>query len=165
MPLVTPRPETHLGAERPPDAGRRRFLDWLLGGALAGLAASVLYPVLRYISPPLLPEATTNQVEVGPVNDPELVGKGFKIVRFGAEPVIVLRTAEGELRAFSATCTHLDCIVEFQRDRQRIFCNCHNGEYNLRGHNVGGPPPRPLAAFKVDRVASVAGEIVVVSRT
>jgi Rieske Fe-S protein len=159
--------ERREGAAGPPPGGssRRRFLDWLLGGSLTGLLGSVLYPVLRFVSPPRLPEATTNQVEVGPINDPELLEKGFKIARFGAEPVIVVRTADGDLRAFSATCTHLDCIVEFQRDRQRIWCNCHNGEYNLRGHNVGGPPPRPLAAFKVDRVAGAGGEIVVVSRS
>ena len=57
-----------------------------------------------------------------------------------------------------ATCTHLDCIVEFQRDKQRIFCNCHGGEYNLHGQRVAGPPPRPLVAFKVDLVASGPGQ-------
>ena len=146
---------------RPPDApggtSRRRFLDWLLGGSVTGLLASVLYPVLRFVSPPRLPEATTNQVEVGPVNDAELVDKGFKIVRFGAEPVIVVRTADGDLRAFSATCTHLDCIVEFQRDRQRIWCNCHNGEYDLNGRNVAGPPPKPLTPYNV-HVATKTGQ-------
>jgi len=135
------------------DGTRRNFLGWFLGTSVGALAASVLYPIARFVSPPRVPEAATNQVEAGPTNDPELLAKGFKIVRFGAEPVILLRVAEGDYRAFSATCTHLDCIVEYQENQHRIFCNCHNGVYDLHGRNVGGPPPRPLTPFKVHVVA------------
>jgi Rieske Fe-S protein len=95
-------------------------------------------------------EATTNEVEAGPTNDPELLEKGYKIIRFGAEPVILVRVDEGEYRAFAATCTHLDCIVEYDAGPRRIVCNCHGGEYDLTGRNVGGPPPRPLAPYRVD---------------
>ena len=87
------------------------------------------------------PRPRTNQVEAGDTSDARLLEKGFKIVRFGAEPVILLKVAEGEYRAFSATCTHLDCIVGYQKDRSRIFCNCHGGAYDLNGRNVSGPPP------------------------
>jgi Rieske Fe-S protein len=135
-----------------PDPGRRRFLNWLLGTAAGTLLASVIYPILRYVSPPRIPEASTAQVEAGPVNDPELLEKGFKIIRFGAEPVIVVRVADADIRAFSATCTHLECIVGYKKDRERIWCNCHNGQYDLTGRNVAGPPPRPLTSYKVDLV-------------
>jgi Rieske Fe-S protein len=137
-----------------PDPGRRNFLNWFLGTSAGALLASALYPVLRYVSPPRIPEATTNQVEAGRTNDPDLLEKGFKIIRFGVEPVIVIRAADGGLHAFSATCTHLDCIVEYQKDHDRIWCNCHNGEYDLTGRNVAGPPPKPLEVYKVDVVAA-----------
>jgi cytochrome b6-f complex iron-sulfur subunit len=132
---------------------RRRFLNWFLGTTLGALVASVLYPIVRFASPPRIPEATTNQVEAGDVSDPLLLDKGFKIVRFGAEPVILLKVSDVEYRAFSATCTHLDCIVGYQKDRSRIFCNCHGGTYDLNGRNIAGPPPRPLSAYKVNLVA------------
>ncbi len=149
----------------PPDPGRRSFTNWLLAGAAAAFAGAVLYPVLRFISPPRVPEATENQVDAGPVNDPDFTTKGYKIVRFGSEPVIIFRAAEREFRAFTATCTHLACIVEFQPDQQRIFCNCHNGRYDLNGRNVGGPPPRPLTPFKVNLVAKAGSpDSIVVSR-
>ena len=131
---------------------RRRFLNWLLGTSLGALVASVLYPIIRFASPPRIPEATTSQVEAGDVSDPLLLEKGFKIIRFGAEPVILLKVSDVEYRAFSATCTHLDCIVGYQKDRTRIFCNCHGGVYDLNGRNVSGPPPRPLMAFKVNLI-------------
>ena len=116
------------------------------------MVVSFLYPVIRFVSPPVIPEASTSQVEAGDTSDAQLLEKGFKIVRFGAEPVILLKVTEGEYRAFSATCTHLDCIVGYQKDRSRIFCNCHGGVYDLNGRNVSGPPPRPLIAYKVNLI-------------
>jgi cytochrome b6-f complex iron-sulfur subunit len=155
-----------MNSTEPLNEGRRRFLDWFLGTSAGALVAAVLYPVFRFVSPPEIPEATTNQVEAGPTNDPELLEKGYKIVRFGVEPVILVRLSDTDIRAFAGTCTHLDCIVEFQKDEQRIWCNCHNGEYNLSGQRVGGPPPRPLEPFKVDLVYKGANEpqTIVVSR-
>jgi Rieske Fe-S protein len=73
-----------------------------------------------------------------------------KIFKFGSKPGIVVRTDSGELKAFSAVCTHLDCIVQYQPETKQIWCACHNGQYNLNGKNVGGPPPRPLEEFKVN---------------
>jgi Rieske Fe-S protein len=145
-------------AEEYPSMERRRFLNWFLGTSAGAFLVSVFYPVLRYVSPPLIPEASTSEVEVGPVNDPDLVEKGFKIVRFGAEPVIVVKVSETEYRAFSATCTHLDCIVEFRKSKQVMWCNCHNGVYDLTGRNVAGPPPKPLVPYRVHLVAKGPGQ-------
>jgi Rieske Fe-S protein len=92
-------------------------------------------------------------VEAGDTSDPQLMAKGFKIVRFGAEPVILVKASDTEYRAFSATCTHLDCIVGYQKERTRLFCNCHGGAYDLNGRNVSGPPPRPLTVYKVNLLA------------
>lgn len=150
----TPTPAANGGS-------RRKFLNWFLGTSAGALLVAVLYPVLRYVSPPRVPEASINQVEAGSANDAEFLDRGFKIVRFGMEPVIVLKAGETDFRAFSATCTHLDCIVEFQKPKSRIWCNCHNGEYDLTGRNVAGPPPKPLTAFKVDLVGTAPATVVV----
>jgi cytochrome b6-f complex iron-sulfur subunit len=134
------------------DSGRRRIVNWFLGTAVGGLIAAVVYPVIRFVSPPDVAEAATDQVEAGRIDDPEFRDKGFKIIRFGVAPVIVIRVADDDVRAFSATCTHLACIVEYQKDQSRIWCNCHNGEYDLHGKNVGGPPPKPLTPYTVHLV-------------
>jgi Rieske Fe-S protein len=148
------------------ESGRRRLLNWFLGTSVGALCVSLAYPVLRFVSPPSVPETTTAQVEAGSTNDPDLALKGFKILRFGTEPVILIRVSDTDFRAFSATCTHLSCIVEFRRTQQLIWCNCHNGEYDLNGRNVAGPPPRPLTPFAVHLVSGGPGQPdkVVVSR-
>jgi Rieske Fe-S protein len=71
--------------------------------------------------------------------------------------VIVVRVSDTDYRAFAATCTHLDCIVEYRQDKELIWCWCHNGAYDLQGRNVAGPPPRPLQQFAVHLVAKGAG--------
>lgn len=143
---------------------RRRFINWFLGTSFGALLASVVYPIARYVSPPHIAEASTAQVEAGLTSDPELLEKGFKIVRFGAEPVIVVRAAENDIRAFGATCTHLDCIVGYQKPQNRMWCECHGGAYDLTGRNVAGPPPRPLTPYKVNLVAKGDASTIVVSK-
>lgn len=136
---------------------RRRLVNWFLGTSVGALVAAVVYPVARFVSPPRIPEAETNQVEAGFTSDPELLEQGFKIVRFGTEPVILLRVADDDYRAFTATCTHLDCIVDYRKDKRLIWCWCHNGIYDLTGKNIGGPPPRPLTPFEVRLVPQADG--------
>jgi Rieske Fe-S protein len=154
----------------PPSASsrvnRRSFLNRFLGLSVTALFAAVFYPIVRYLSPPRVPEAAGHQVDAGPTNDPALLEKGFKIVRLGAEPVIVVRAAEGDYRAFTATCTHLDCVVEYRNKEQLLWCNCHNGQFDLNGRNVGGPPPRPLTPLKVDLAPQGPGRpsTIIVSR-
>ncbi|HJV90726.1 MAG TPA: Rieske 2Fe-2S domain-containing protein [Holophagaceae bacterium] len=59
---------------------------------------------------------------------------------------ILLRTPEGQLRAFRQTCTHLGCAVRF--DGQRLECPCHMGFFEPdKGFPVQGPPTRPLAGI------------------
>jgi cytochrome b6-f complex iron-sulfur subunit len=135
---------------------RRTIVNWFFGTSFGALILSAVYPIVRFVSPPDIPEAATNEVEAGLTNDPELLEKGFKIVRFGAEPVLLVRLAETDFRAFSATCTHLDCVVGYKKEKNCIWCNCHNGEYDMNGRNVAGPPPKQLAPFKV-QIASKNG--------
>jgi Rieske Fe-S protein len=129
---------------------RRMFLDGFLGASVTALAAAVVYPVLRFLKPPVVPEAATSRVLAGKVA--ELAQEGWKIFPFGSVPGILVQVAPGEYRAFSATCTHLECTVQFDKPSQRIWCACHNGYYDLNGRNVAGPPPHPLTPYTVQVV-------------
>ena len=127
--------------------GRRDLLTWLLGSWLAGVVGSVIYPISRYLVPPDVAEAAPPSVNAGRAAD--IAPNTGKIVPFGTQPVILVRTSAGELRAFSGTCTHLSCTVQYRPDLERIWCACHNGHYDLTGRNVEGPPPRPLDRYDV----------------
>lgn len=132
---------------QPEQQSKRDFLQLLLSGSFVAWLATVLYPVLAYMKPPKQAEVEVTSVKVGKLSD--LPKDSGMIVRFGSKPAILVRTANDELRAFHATCTHLDCTVQYRADMGLIWCACHNGKYDLNGHNVAGPPPRPLDELRV----------------
>lgn len=147
-------------ADGPPalQPGRRRFLDYLLGTTVVATLGAIIYPIIRFMSPPRVIESTENSVVAAKVA--EVPRNSGKIFKFGSKPGILVRTDSGELKAFSAVCTHLECIVQFKSDTKHIWCACHNGQYNLNGQNIGGPPPRPLEEYKVN----TRGDDIVVSK-
>ncbi len=135
---------------------RRDFLGWMTRLAGTTLGAFVLYPVLRFLVPPRIPEAVTRRVAAA--RKDELKPGSFKTFPFGSQPGILIRTSDGRYRAFSAVCTHLACTVQYRAADQVIWCACHNGIYDLEGRNVSGPPPRPLDRYEVHEVG---GDVVV----
>ena len=127
---------------------RRKFLDILLGSSAFATLAAILYPVLKFMVPPEIVEAQQNSVTVG--KSGEIAANSGKIFKFGSKPGIIIKTQAGDLKAFSASCTHLDCIVQYDPNSKLIVCACHNGKYDLTGKNIAGPPPRPLEEFTVN---------------
>ncbi len=137
---------------------RRNFLNFLLGTSLSGVIVSIFYPVIKFLIPPSVAEAPTTNVVAAKVGEvPANTGKIFK---FGSKPCILVNAPDGCLKAFSATCTHLDCIVQYRPDMQNIWCACHNGRYDLNGKNIAGPPPRPLEQLEV----RIRGDEVIASK-
>lgn len=126
---------------------RRQFVKLLLGTGLLTSIGSFLYPILRYLVPPKIPDLGSDAVLAAKVSD--LKSNSAKMFRFGTRPGLLIESGPGEYRAMSATCTHLGCTVQYRPDIKEVWCACHNGIYDLNGHNVSGPPPRPLEQFEV----------------
>jgi Rieske Fe-S protein len=81
---------------------------------------------------------------------------GAVVVTVGGVPVVVAQPTAGEVRAFSATCTHQGCTVA--ADGAQLACPCHGSRYEAAtGAVVTGPAPRPLPEIPV----SVEGDRVV----
>ncbi len=133
---------------QPRRTARRRLVEILLGGGVFASVVSFLYPVLKYLAPPPVPDLGQDEVVAAKVGD--LKPNGSKVFRFGSRPALLLLTLEGEYHAVSAVCTHLGCTVQYRNDLHAVWCACHNGTYGLDGRNVSGPPPRPLEKFQVN---------------
>ncbi len=126
---------------------RRKFLNTLLGVGGIGGVLSVFYPIISYLIPPKTTEPKVNSVKAG--SSSEFPTNSSKIIKFGRKPVILIKTVDNQYKALSASCTHLDCIVQYKTDTKQIWCACHNGTYDLNGRNISGPPPRPLEEYDV----------------
>ena len=144
------------------DFDRRTFLDALLTVGFVSTAVAIAYPVSQFLVPPASGEPETASAVAG--HALELKPNSGKVFKFGNRPGIVVRTADGELRAFSAVCTHLDCTVQFKSDTSQLWCACHNGTYDLSGSVVSGPPPKPLEKFVVNVRGEGSDAEIVVSR-
>jgi nitrite reductase/ring-hydroxylating ferredoxin subunit len=137
---------------------RRHFVNALLGSGILATEASILYPILKFVIPPETAESAVMSATAGRLQDVQ--PNTGKIFQFGEDPGLLVRTAEGELRAFSARCPHLNCTVQYDSDQRQIVCACHGGVFDLNGKNIAGPPPKPLTTYSVN----VRGDEVVVSR-
>jgi Rieske Fe-S protein len=127
---------------------RRDFFTGLIYGSLGSLAAFIAYPVVRFLvyekklPLPKAVTATLADIEKMPLNS-------AVYFQYGYLPGIMVRTESGEIKAFSAKCTHLDCNVQYRPETQQFHCACHDGYFDITGKNIAGPPPSPLLAFAV----------------
>ncbi len=80
-----------------------------------------------------LPKRGVKKVEI------EYINKGKKIATQA-----FVANHNGQIYAFSPICTHLGCLVHWNRHKNSFLCACHGGKYDINGIVVSGPPPKPL---------------------
>jgi Rieske Fe-S protein len=126
---------------------RRDFTRYLLaasGVLAAGASGAALWATLQ----------RANTGEPRPIVDVADVPEGTEhLFRYPTEddPAILVHLPGGELRSFTQKCTHLGCVVFYQPDQDRLFCPCHEGEFDpVSGAPTGGPPDRPLARIDTE---------------
>lgn len=127
---------------------RRGLIKYaLLGFSALATAAGALTPIIAYIWPPRREgDQAGERVAVAATGDLP-PGKGA-IYSVNNEPVIVINTPDG-LKALSAVCTHLGCIVFWNEQKGVIACPCHDAFFSTNGAVISGPPPVPLPAYTV----------------
>lgn len=124
---------------------RRFFLSVLLAGAGSAVAAATLWPVWRFLSPQ---EKAGEQAQVSIPRSKVGVGQAH-FFDFRGQPAVVLQARAGNFAAFSAVCTHLGCIVQWQAEKGEFLCPCHAGRFSAQGEVLAGPPPKPLETLPV----------------
>ena len=107
---------------------------------MAAVAAAALYPVYRFLAPRSGSGATA-KVVIPEKDVPEGEARFFE---YAGSSAVLVRKKGGQLVALSAVCTHLGCIVQWEKDKQDFLCPCHAGHYSPDGEVTAGPPPRPL---------------------
>lgn len=87
----------------------------------------------------------TSGADLGPTSDIP-VGGGTV---FADQKVVVTQPQQGDIRAFSAICTHQGCPVSKVSDGS-IVCPCHGSMFSIEDGSVqGGPAPSPLPKVQV----------------
>ncbi|HEY6499124.1 MAG TPA: Rieske (2Fe-2S) protein [Streptosporangiaceae bacterium] len=68
---------------------------------------------------------------------------------FNSAKVVVTQPSAGEYKAFSAVCTHAQCIVD-EVANGTIDCPCHGSKFSAKdGSVITGPASSPLPSQKI----------------
>ena len=133
---------------------RRSFLKWLLAFFSSAALASFVYPLLRFLAPPSSEAQSAKLI----LMKADLPAGGVRNIVFNNAPALIMNKKDKGFIAVSKVCTHLGCIVEYDRENERFVCPCHAGIYDLEGNVISGPPPKPLGKLPV----RVEGENIVI---
>ncbi len=138
-------------AGAPDEPGRRRFLGWFTGAAIAVWAASTAALTGLFLKP----RVTYGPPTRVPIGRPDAFATGNQVVF--PEAKMVVRRVGNRLAAISTVCTHLGCTVN--PSDTGFDCPCHGSTYDDRGQVTGGPAPKGLAWYRINQMPS--GELVV----
>jgi menaquinol-cytochrome c reductase iron-sulfur subunit len=141
------------------ETDRRGFLK-LLNLAIGGvIAAAMGVPLVRYLFFPVRRQivsgatepvivANTKEITRAPTRVeiliPEQRDAWSKVenVRLGA--AWVYRDDAGQVRAFTTTCPHLGCAVDYDKEADKFRCPCHTSQFDRDGTRISGPAKRGL---------------------
>ena len=93
-------------------------------------------------------DGTSGGTASGPIGkSSEVPVGGGKI--FPSDKVVVTQPTDGDFKAFSAICTHQQCVVTEVKGED-IDCTCHGSKFSITdGSVVHGPATKPLQSLQV----------------
>jgi menaquinol-cytochrome c reductase iron-sulfur subunit len=153
-----------------PSSGRRRALI-IFVNTIVGLLGAALTTLLGVFAlRPAAAQAGGRWVRAGTTEDlkPDVpVPRVLSVPRVDGwyrerarQTVFIVWDGSRNVRAISATCTHLGCQVQWDGGTERFRCPCHGGVFDVAGQVVSGPPPRPLDTIEV-RLNQADGSVLV----
>lgn len=152
-----------------PDMPRRTTMNAILVGAVGVSALGLAVPYLAFFVPPGSGGGSGGQIAKDALGD-DVTVKGWLASHQGGARELV-QGLKGDATylilddnkvladfALNAVCTHLGCVVPWNKNENKFMCPCHGSQYNSQGKVVRGPAPLSLALAHRDEDA--AGKVV-----
>jgi cytochrome b6-f complex iron-sulfur subunit len=147
--------------ERVPDMGKRNLMNLLLLGAISLPTAGLLGPYLYFLVPPgsggsglgvTAKDALGNDITMSGWLKTHQPGDRTLAQGLKGDPTYLVVENDGTLATYgvNAVCTHLGCVVPWNKAENKFMCPCHGSQYNNQGKVVRGPAPLSLALAHVD---------------
>lgn len=74
-------------------------------------------------------------------------GESVAFVLPDGAPALLIASADGQITALSAQCTHAGCEVAWRAAEKKFHCPCHNSEFSATGKVLSGPAKTPLPVY------------------
>eukprot|EP00898_Chlorokybus_atmophyticus_P002832 jgi/Chlat1/354/Chrsp10S01475 len=105
-------------------------------------ASAIVEPIvetLKGYAKVVLPRATEGMVDLQPDDG--------RVVQHNVHKVAVYRDPQGQLHHFTALCTHMGCLVEWNPISKEFDCPCHGSSFDKYGRVINGPAVRDLKKY------------------
>lgn len=146
--------DSHSWGLQTPVGSRRTFFRWVTAGVAGLIGVGLAVPLLGYVISPALKRRVRPWVDVGsvqdlPIGDPKqlehvtTIQDGYLKSR-SQKAIWAVKQADGQVKVFSPMCTHLGCGYRWDGDEKKFKCPCHGSMFDIEGHVLAGPAPRPL---------------------
>lgn len=124
------------------DVSRRHFVELCIGGMGVVSAGAVAYPVVSFLGRPTSLEGSqTIKVPIAELNEDQA-----RYVDWQGQQVAVIYTGKTP-KAFSASCSHLGCLVAWDNVKHVFRCPCHGAVFDDQGRPVSGPVTKSLESI------------------
>ena len=140
---------------------KRNLMNLILLGSVATTVGGLGGPFLYYFYPASSGDSGGALIAKDAVGD-DVTFKGWlethqagerKLVqglKGDATYLIVKEDKTIETYGLVAVCTHLGCVVPWNKAENKFMCPCHGSQYNSEGKVVRGPAPLSLALSHVE---------------
>ncbi|PIA34429.1 hypothetical protein AQUCO_03800210v1 [Aquilegia coerulea] len=153
--------QASVAADRVPDMAKRKTLNLLLLGALSLPTAGMLVPYGAFLAPPGsggggggTPAKDALGNDILAAEWVKVHGPGDRTLTQGlkGDPTYLVVESDKTIATYgiNAVCTHLGCVVPFNKAENKFICPCHGSQYNNQGKVVRGPAPLSLALAHAD---------------
>lgn len=150
-----------IAADRVPDMGKRKLMNLLLLGAISLPSAGMLVPYATFFAPPGTGGGSSGTTAKDALGNDVIAeqwlkthGPGDRTLTQGlkGDPTYLVVENDRTLATYgiNAVCTHLGCVVPWNKAENKFMCPCHGSQYNNQGKVVRGPAPLSLALAHAD---------------
>jgi cytochrome b6-f complex iron-sulfur subunit len=122
---------------------RRQLLKTSLAFLGTTTLISFVYPASKFLIPPKSKAKDTLLT----INKDEIPPGTAKEIIYNETPVVVINRRGSGFIALSRICTHLGCLVGYDKFNSKLVCPCHAGEFDLEGNVLSGPATKPLLRY------------------
>merc|ERR1719326_337775 len=141
-----------------PDMGRRTLMNAFLLGSIAGPLLVLPAVLISYLTPAkagggggtVAKDALGNDVKVADWIKANPAGSRKLVQGLKGDATYLITKEDNTLEDFgvNAVCTHLGCVVPWNKSANKFCCPCHGSQYDKNGKVVRGPAPLSLALAK-----------------
>jgi cytochrome b6-f complex iron-sulfur subunit len=124
---------------------RRQLLKTSLAFLGTTTLISFVYPASKFLVRPKsrVPDAPLT------INKDEIPTGTAKEFVFNETPLVVINRRGSGFIALSRVCTHLGCLVGYDKFNDKLVCPCHAGEFDLEGRVLSGPATKSLQRYSL----------------